>query len=165
MHILTGSSTPKSIYHTIPWLIVLGTAIDLFGIYIRTSSFKTLGRHFTFQVTLHEDHSLVTDFPYTIVRHPGYMGALMNYIGLAITLAPADGWARAYLWSYLSEQGGVPNIIAKTFIFISVYCYVLVAAMFFERTYAEDRLLHARFGKRWEDWVARVPYKIIPGLF
>ena len=28
----------------------------------------------------------------------------------------------------------------------------------------EDKELRTRFGKQWDDWAARVPYSLVPGI-
>jgi protein-S-isoprenylcysteine O-methyltransferase Ste14 len=45
-----------------------------------------LGRLYSGDVTLQEDHCLVTGGPYRYVRHPRYAGAILLAFGLALTL-------------------------------------------------------------------------------
>jgi protein-S-isoprenylcysteine O-methyltransferase Ste14 len=64
------------------YLFFLGTFIVALGGYIRYSCFRALGRLFTFEMTIRDEHTLITDGPYSIVRHPSYTGALLTLIGI-----------------------------------------------------------------------------------
>jgi len=46
--------------------------------------YRTLGRHFTFQLSIKRNHTLVKDGPYAVVRHPGYTGYLLMVLGMLI---------------------------------------------------------------------------------
>jgi protein-S-isoprenylcysteine O-methyltransferase Ste14 len=41
--------------------------------------------------------------------------------------------------------------------------YVLLSIVL--RAPTEDALLRKQFGARWDEWAARVPYRIVPGVF
>ena len=79
---LVFSGNPKNIRMT-KW-VVIGTALATFGGYIRWACYSALGRLFTFEMSIRDDHRLVTDGPYAWVRHPGYTGVLSTFIGLGI---------------------------------------------------------------------------------
>ena len=63
-------------------LFFLGAFIITLGGYIRYSCFRALGRLFTFEMSIRDEHELITDGPYSVVRHPSYTGALLTLIGI-----------------------------------------------------------------------------------
>lgn len=64
----------------------VGLILALMGFGLRTWAFITLGRHFTWHITVYEDHKVITDGPYRLVRHPGYTGAWMLYSAIPLML-------------------------------------------------------------------------------
>jgi protein-S-isoprenylcysteine O-methyltransferase Ste14 len=62
---------------------LLGTGM-LFALWARVF----LGRNWSSNVTLKQDHTLVRSGPYRIVRHPIYTGLLVALLGTAIALGP-----------------------------------------------------------------------------
>lgn len=63
-------------------LFVFGTLLTGLGGYIRYRCYRALGRLFTFEMSIRNDHKLITDGPYGIVRHPGYTGILFTITGI-----------------------------------------------------------------------------------
>lgn len=64
----------------------LGLGIVAAGLCLRAWAIRVLGRHFTASVRILENHLLVVAGPYTLVRHPSYLGALMVLCGHALLL-------------------------------------------------------------------------------
>ncbi|MCS6816668.1 MAG: isoprenylcysteine carboxylmethyltransferase family protein [Blastocatellia bacterium] len=60
---------------------VLGGIIAATGIFIRWRAKRTLGRFFTARVAILPEHRLVEHGPYRYVRHPGYLGILLFFLG------------------------------------------------------------------------------------
>jgi protein-S-isoprenylcysteine O-methyltransferase Ste14 len=91
---------------------------------------RTLGRQWAFGARLVEGHELVTSGPYRLVRNPIYSGLF----GMAIATAGvlSQPWTIAV---------GAPLFLAGTLI----------------RVRAEERLLRARFGSRYDEFARRVP--------
>jgi protein-S-isoprenylcysteine O-methyltransferase Ste14 len=146
-------------------LIIFGTLLALYGIYFRCSAYRALGRHFTFHVSLKEDHSLIQEWPYSVVRHPSYTGSYIVVLGYALTMAAPDSWLRTIALPQLFRHGGVASVLmAVVFIRAAVH-YVLVTKMIFDRTRSEDALLQKRFGQQWDSWASDVPYRLIPGVY
>jgi protein-S-isoprenylcysteine O-methyltransferase Ste14 len=69
--------------------VALGTLIFWSGVALRFWAIVTLGRFFTFTVSIQEGHRVVRSGPYRTVRHPSYTGLLLALIGLGIAL---DSW-------------------------------------------------------------------------
>ncbi|PPQ92512.1 hypothetical protein CVT25_010344 [Psilocybe cyanescens] len=60
----------------------VATMMMVVGSMIRYKRYQEMGRHFTFHVTVLKDHKLVTTGLYSIIRHPGYTGLVLNFAGL-----------------------------------------------------------------------------------
>ena len=71
------------------WPVVVGLAILWAGVALRFWAIRTLGRFFTYDVTVEEGQHVVDTGPYRLVRHPSYTGAFIAYLGLGIAL---DNW-------------------------------------------------------------------------
>ncbi len=65
----------------------LGLALMLAGIAIRWSGIRTLRRFFSANVAVQSDHRLIVAGPYRWVRHPGYFGGWLMFLGLGLALA------------------------------------------------------------------------------
>ena len=57
------------------------------GLIIRITSIMTLKQHFTYTVTKIENHELIEAGLYKSIRHPGYLGQLIIFIGTSISLS------------------------------------------------------------------------------
>jgi protein-S-isoprenylcysteine O-methyltransferase Ste14 len=67
-----------------------GLAIVVSGTLLRMHCWAALGKFFTHTVTIAADHQVVNIGAYRWLRHPSYLGALLNLIGLGISLG---NWA------------------------------------------------------------------------
>ncbi|MCM0756507.1 isoprenylcysteine carboxylmethyltransferase family protein [Desulfovibrio aminophilus] len=92
-----------------------------------------LGALFSIRVTIQESHHLVTDGPYTLLRHPRYAGCV--YWGLALPLV------------FLS----LPGLIAA----------LLYSLTFVWRIRDEELLLAEHFGDAWRSYARRTK-RLIP---
>jgi len=54
---------------------------------IRITSILTLKRQFTYTVTKIDNHELIQTGLYKIIRHPGYLGQLIIFLGISTTLS------------------------------------------------------------------------------
>lgn len=54
------------------------------GLALRWTSVMFLGRYFTVNVTVLQDHRVVDSGPYRYVRHPSYSGLLLAFLGLGL---------------------------------------------------------------------------------
>jgi protein-S-isoprenylcysteine O-methyltransferase Ste14 len=84
-----------------PWLPVfsdvtvqsLGFLLWGLGLALRQWAMWTLGRFFTDQVRIFQDHKLVQDGPYRWVRHPSYAGLALVMLGAPLSLG---SWAGVF---------------------------------------------------------------------
>jgi protein-S-isoprenylcysteine O-methyltransferase Ste14 len=74
------------IYH---WntFFVIGSVLALTGLIIRVTSILQLKRQFTYTVTKIENHELIETGLYKIIRHPGYLGQLIIFLGISTCLS------------------------------------------------------------------------------
>jgi protein-S-isoprenylcysteine O-methyltransferase Ste14 len=61
-----------------------GLIIEAGGLALRVWSMRTLGSFYTRTLRTTQEQHLVNTGPYRMIRHPGYAGALMLWIGLAL---------------------------------------------------------------------------------
>ena len=64
----------------------IGGALFLAGLILRWYSIIYLGRFFTVNVAIAEDHQVVRSGPYRWVRHPSYSGGLLMILGFCVCM-------------------------------------------------------------------------------
>jgi protein-S-isoprenylcysteine O-methyltransferase Ste14 len=118
---------------TVRWLGVVlfaaGGALRIWPVFV-------LGHRFSGLVAIQPGHTLVSSGIYGVIRHPSYLGLLINSLG----------WALAF-------RSGVGVLLTALLI------PPLVA-----RIRAEERLLRTHFGSEYEDYCRRTS-RLIPGLY
>jgi protein-S-isoprenylcysteine O-methyltransferase Ste14 len=134
----------------------LGIILAVLGASLRAWCYQTLGKHFTFVLTMKKDQTLVTTGPYSVIRHPSYTGLAMVVIAIALLHATDGSWMR--------ESGmlrtPLGQLVFITFILFPVVGLVTLLA----RVKEEEAELRKQFKKEWEDWAIHVPYMLIPGI-
>jgi protein-S-isoprenylcysteine O-methyltransferase Ste14 len=66
---------------------IVGAIVALSGIAFRAWAIVTLGRFFTRDVMIREGHTVISDGPYRLMRHPAYSGTMIAMIGLGLMFA------------------------------------------------------------------------------
>jgi protein-S-isoprenylcysteine O-methyltransferase len=66
----------------------------VFGLGLRVWAVLTLGRFFTWFITVYDDHQVIRTGPFRFVRHPAYCGALILFVA---TLLFLHAWVGAAL--------------------------------------------------------------------
>ncbi|WP_442781767.1 methyltransferase family protein [Collimonas fungivorans] len=110
-------------------LFIAGGALRLGPVFI-------LGRRFSGLVAIQPGHELVTDGIYGVIRHPSYLGLLVNSLG----------------WSLVFRSG------------LGVLLTLLMIPPLLARMRAEEALLHSRFGAAYEAYRSRTS-RLIPGIY
>src|SRR5271167_3888035 len=110
-------------------LFVAGGALRMWPVFV-------LGRRFSGLVAIQPGHILVTNGIYTVIRHPSYLGLLVNSLG----------WALAFR--------SVVGVLLTA---------LLIPPLLF-RMHAEERLLRTQFGGEYEAYCSRTS-RLIPGLY
>ena len=118
-------------------LALIGIAIIIVGIIIRFIAIKQLGRFFTVNVTIRDDHKLIQSGFYKYLRHPSYTGSLLSFFGFGLSL---NNW--------LSMA-----IIFLPTLFAFIY-----------RMKIEENVLSEQFGKQYQDYISNTK-RIIPFIY
>ena len=114
-----------------------GLVLIILGVLLRIGAIRSLGKFFTVQVTIKEDHKLKTDGYYTYVRHPSYTASLLSFIGFGVSL---NHWFSVLL------AGG------------------LACIAFAIRIRIEEKVLVANFGTAYEDYKTKTK-ALIPFIY
>nr|VWO96405.1 C-24(28) sterol reductase [Ganoderma boninense] len=133
--------------------LVLGTV----GGIIRVWCHRTLGKFFTWQMAVRDDHELVTRGPYAVVRHPSYTGWLLMIAGNFLLLAsPHSFFVESGLW------GTVAGRVAA----LASFAYCMFSSVnLVGRVAKEDTVLRKEFGEKWEAWARDTPYRLVPFVY
>jgi protein-S-isoprenylcysteine O-methyltransferase Ste14 len=65
----------------------VGVVLVIIGLYIRINSILALRQHFTYTVTKIENHQLIETGWYKNIRHPGYLGQLIIFLGISTSMS------------------------------------------------------------------------------
>ncbi|RDB16427.1 putative protein-S-isoprenylcysteine O-methyltransferase [Hypsizygus marmoreus] len=145
-------SPSTSVYAT-P-LFVIGVLAVVLGTYIRLDCFRTLGQLFTFDLTVHPEHMLVTSRFYAYVRHPAYTGSILIIAGLAFSHLTQGAW--------MTSCG--PLRVPGMAIVVWVMWWAWTLSVGLSRAQAEDKQMRKLFGQEWETYAAQVPWWFFPGI-
>jgi len=66
---------------------IVGMALFVFGFIIRVHSLLTLKQYFTYSVAKVENHKIIETGLYKFIRHPGYLGQLLIFIGISTSIS------------------------------------------------------------------------------
>jgi protein-S-isoprenylcysteine O-methyltransferase Ste14 len=114
----------------------LGVVLFVTGGALRLWPVVVLGNRFSGLVAIQPGHTLVTRGVYGVIRHPSYLGLLVNSLG----------WVLAF-------RSGVGLLITA-----------LIIPPLLARIGAEERLLRTQFGDEYDAYRARTS-RLIPGLY
>jgi protein-S-isoprenylcysteine O-methyltransferase Ste14 len=114
----------------------LGVVLFAAGGALRIWPVFVLGPRFSGLVAIQPGHVLVTSGVYSVIRHPSYLGLLVNSVGWGLAF---HSWVGVLLTALL-----IPPLLA--------------------RIRAEEKLLHTQFGAGYDSYRARTS-RLIPGLY
>lgn len=106
------------------------------GTILREWSIWILGKYFTGQVQVRENAKLVTNGPYSYIRHPSYTGGMLSLIGITLVVGTWFGTLIAFFLSLIAFQ---------------------------YRIHVEEEALQEAFGSEYEKYKNRT-YKLFPGF-
>lgn len=127
------------------------------GSLIRLSCYHTLGRLFTWDLTIKDDHRLATEGPYAIVRHPSYLGSVMIGLGTMLCHLGRGSWFVSY--------GGFETVWGKCLVAAWSTLALFPPTILIRRVGLEDKVLQERFGDQWVTYARRTRYRLIPYIF
>ncbi len=120
-----------------PLIRFIGLILIIAGIALRFFSIRSLGKFFTVDVTIRENHKIKKDGIYKTIRHPSYSGSLLSFIGFGITL---NNWL---------------SLIIIVFLITGVFLY---------RIKIEERALIDYFGTDYLEYKKNT-YRLIPWVY
>ena len=131
-----GITRTGRIYH---WdtFFTIGAILTIIGLIIRINSILTLKQHFTYTVTQIENHELIETGFYKSIRHPGYLGQIIIFIGISTSLS-----------NWLSI----------------VFMIVPVLIGYIYRIKTEERFMTEQMGQKYIDYQKRTK-RLIPMIF
>jgi protein-S-isoprenylcysteine O-methyltransferase Ste14 len=65
----------------------IGMALFVVGLLIRIHALRTLRQYFTYSVAKVENHQIVETGLYKFIRHPGYLGQLIIFLGISTSIS------------------------------------------------------------------------------
>ena len=133
---------------------IIGVIAVILGTYIRLDCFKTLGHLFTFDLTIHPEHRLITSRFYAYVRHPAYTGSLLLVFGLAFSHLTRGSWMR--------ECG--PLRASSSAIVVWALWWLWTLSVGISRADAEDKQMRKLFPEEWDAYAAAVHWWFFPGI-
>ena len=119
--------------HLVRWV---GVALFAVGGALRIWPVFVLGRRFSGLVAIQPGHTLVTGGVYGVIRHPSYLGLLVNSVG----------WALAF-------RSGVGLVLTA-----------LLVPPLLARIHSEEILLREHFGDAYNAYCSRT-WRLIPGIY
>jgi protein-S-isoprenylcysteine O-methyltransferase Ste14 len=82
---IAATKTGRIYYWNI--FFAIGSILALTGFIIRVASILQLKQQFTYTVTKIENHELIETGLYKIIRHPGYLGQIIIFLGVSTCLS------------------------------------------------------------------------------
>ena len=143
-----------------PSSFTAGFLSQVAGTVLRYAAIRWLGRYFTFQLAVRDGHRLVTDGPYSMMRHPSYTGSHLFMIGAAI--------AQMGSGSFYSQWKTIGPYSAAAAPWCALWYYFNLAYTYLGgvmRAPKEDEVLRKEFGEEWEEWAKRTPYRLYPFVY
>jgi protein-S-isoprenylcysteine O-methyltransferase Ste14 len=67
------------------WINYLGLVVILCGMIIRFIAIRTLGKFFTVNLSIQDNHRLIKKGLYKYIRHPSYTGSLLSFLGFGLS--------------------------------------------------------------------------------
>ena len=117
--------------------IILGAILASAGLFIRVKSIITLNDRFTYTVTRLETHHLIETGIYKNIRHPGYLGQLLIFLGISVSLA-----------NWLSIMGMTIPILAG----------------FLYRIHTEEKFMSEQMGQQYIEYKKKTK-RLIPYIY
>jgi protein-S-isoprenylcysteine O-methyltransferase Ste14 len=114
----------------------LGTPLAAFGYLLVYLSGLFLGKQYSAEVTVQEDHQLITNGPYRYIRHPRYLGVALLALGMSLIFRSWIG------------LGLTPVILALLLL----------------RVRDEEALMQGEFKEQWEAYCRRTK-RLLPFLY
>ena len=131
-----GATRTGRIYY---WetFFTIGALLTIIGLIVRINAIFTLKQHFTYTVTKIENHELIDTGLYKNIRHPGYLGQLIIFAGISVSLS---------------------NWLSVIFMMIPVLCGYIY------RIKTEERFMVENMGQKYIDYQKRTK-RLVPMIY
>ncbi len=116
---------------------VCGLMVMLGGLILRVWACQTLGAFYTRTLRIRTEHHVVDHGPYRYIRHPGYLGLILMFIGASIA---TTNWIA---------------IVVISAILLTAYSY---------RIRSEEAMLRNALGEQYKAYMAR-SWRLIPLVY
>jgi protein-S-isoprenylcysteine O-methyltransferase Ste14 len=113
-----------------------GLVLTILGMGLIFWSGMALGRLYSPEVTLQEGHHLITDGPYRLIRHPRYLGGMVQGIGLSLLF-----------------RSWIGLVLTLAFVIIILF-----------RVRDEEVMMSREFGAEWDSYCKK-SRRLIPFVF
>jgi protein-S-isoprenylcysteine O-methyltransferase Ste14 len=115
----------------------MGLILIVSGMIFRFISILSLGRFFTVDITIRNNHKIKKDGVYRLIRHPSYTGSILSFIGFGISL---NNW-----------------------ISLLIICLPVIFAML-NRIKIEEKLLVDQFGIEYTNYIKKT-FRLVPWIY
>ncbi len=115
----------------------IGVIAAVGGLAVRIWAMQTLGRFYSRTLRLANDQAIVQTGPYKMLRHPGYLGTILLFVGAAL---------------------GTMNWIAF------VLALAVMLAAYLNRIQVEEQMLLNTYGEQYREYRSHT-WRLIPFLF
>jgi protein-S-isoprenylcysteine O-methyltransferase Ste14 len=115
----------------------LGVMIIALGMVIRIIAIITLGKFFTVNVAIRDNHRVIQSGLYKYIRHPAYLGAIMSFVGFGVSL---NNWISLAIIS------------------------IFVSGVMIYRLRIEEKVLIEQFGEEYKEYMKRT-FRLIPWIY
>jgi protein-S-isoprenylcysteine O-methyltransferase Ste14 len=117
--------------------IAIGVVLMATGVVLRIIAMRTLGKFFTRTLRMREEHHVISDGIYRRIRHPGYLGDIVLFVGSVIAT------------SNVLTVGLILGVILPAFV---------------RRIATEERMLTELIGQEYSAYKSRT-WKLIPFIY
>ena len=114
-----------------------GLIFMLAGSIIRLVAFRTLGKYFSIMITIQQNHKVIKEGIYSLLRHPAYTGLFLFMLGIGLSLG---NWLSLFI------------------------IFTVSATIAFVRVPLEEKALIERFGNEYRNYMKKTK-RYIPYLF
>jgi len=118
-------------------LLYIGSVLIFAGMVLRFTAIRSLGKFFTVDLSIQDDHQLVQTGLYKYIRHPSYSGSILSFMGYSLSL---NNWLSLIIIM-------LPTLVT-----------------FINRINIEEKLLHKQFGSEYEEYTKRTK-RLIPLIY
>ena len=114
----------------------LGLALFALGLAAMNWAEAKLGKQFSIQATIQEGHTLVTEGLYRYVRHPRYLGIVVNNVG--------------------------PSLVFRSW--LALVLVAVLTGVLLWRIHDEEALMRQEFGAEWQSYSSR-SWRLVPFVY